>query len=56
MIDLGMTNPLNMGAAMAPAAADTLQRHLNGHGRKGSDYDAIMTGDLGKLALKFIKS
>ena len=28
VIDLGMTDPFNMGAAMAPAAADTLQRHL----------------------------
>ncbi len=47
-IDLGMTDPLNMGAAMAPAAANTLQRHFEGHGTKESDYDVIMTGDLGK--------
>ena len=33
-IDLGMTDPLNMGAAMAPAAADTLNRHLKGHGQR----------------------
>lgn len=46
--DMGMTDPLNMGAAMAPAAADTLKRHLSGHGRSASDYDLIMTGDLGK--------
>ena len=34
VMDLGMTDPLNMGAAMAPAAADTLNRHLKGHQTK----------------------
>lgn len=52
VIDLGMTNPFNMGAAMAPAAADTLERHLNGHGRKAKHYDAIITGDLGKIGFE----
>lgn len=47
-VDMGMTDPLNMGAAMAPAAADTLKRHLEGHNKQVSDYDCIMTGDLGK--------
>lgn len=47
-MDMGMTDPLNMGAAMAPAAADTFKRHLEGHGKQASDYDCIMTGDLGK--------
>ena len=55
VVDLGMTNPLNMGAAMAPAAADTLQRHLQGHGTKESDYDVIMTGDLGKTGFELYK-
>ena len=32
--DLGMTDPLNMGAAMAPAAADTLKRHLTAMGQR----------------------
>ncbi|MFJ7932903.1 stage V sporulation protein AD [Sporosarcina sp. NPDC096371] len=53
--DLGMTDPLNMGAAMAPAAADTLTRHLSGHGAKASDYDCIMTGDLGKTGFELYK-
>lgn len=47
-VDMGLTDPLNMGAAMAPAAADTFKRHLEGHKKKASDYDCIMTGDLGK--------
>lgn len=55
VVDLGMTDPLNMGAAMAPAAADTLQRHLKGHGRKVNDYNVIMTGDLGKTGFELYK-
>ena len=49
VIDMGMTDPLHMGAAMAPAAADTLQRHLTGHQMTPDSYDLIMTGDLGKV-------
>lgn len=49
VIDMGMTDPLHMGAAMAPAAADTLKRHLEGHQKKPDAYDLIMTGDLGKV-------
>ena len=55
VIDFGTTDPFNMGAAMAPAAADTLERHLNGHGRKAKHYDAIMTGDLGKVGFEIFK-
>lgn len=55
VVDLGMTDPLNMGAAMAPAAADTLQRHLQGHNVKESDYDLIMTGDLGQTGFEIYK-
>lgn len=54
-IDMGMTDPLNMGAAMAPAAADTLFRHLEGHGASTDDYDVIMTGDLGKTGFEILK-
>lgn len=55
VIDLGLTDPLNMGAAMAPAAADTLERHLTGHNRKSGQYDAIVTGDLGKIGFEIYK-
>lgn len=37
----------NMGAAMAPAAADTLSRYFSESGRRPEDFDRIVTGDLG---------
>lgn len=55
VVDFGLTDPLNMGAAMAPAAADTLERHLTGHNRKSGQYDAIVTGDLGKIGFEIYK-
>ncbi len=45
--DLGVKDANNMGAAMAPAAADTIRRFLNDTDTKPSDYSAIFTGDLG---------
>lgn len=38
-----------MGAAMAPAAVDTIQAHLRDFGRTAEDYDVIFTGDLGNI-------
>lgn len=59
VIDLGEGNPMNMGAAMAPAAADTIRAHLVDTARDPSTYDVIITGDLGtygkKLAQKLVK-
>ena len=46
IVDLGITDPVNMGAAMAPAAVDTIQAHFNDTGRQPGDYDLIVTGDL----------
>ncbi|NBD22921.1 stage V sporulation protein AD [Paenibacillus glycinis] len=46
IVDLGITDPFNMGAAMAPAAVDTLTAHFNDTGRQPKDYDLIVTGDL----------
>ena len=46
VVDLGITDPFNMGAAMAPAAVDTIQAHLTDTGRSPGDYDMIVTGDL----------
>jgi stage V sporulation protein AD len=46
IVDLGIKDPFNMGAAMAPAAVDTIQAHFNDTGRVPSDYDLIVTGDL----------
>lgn len=47
--DFGLRDESNMGAAMAPAAADTLLAHFKDFGRSASDYDAIFTGDLGRF-------
>ena len=47
VIDMGITDANNMGAAMAPAAADTLITHFEDTGRKPNYYDLILTGDLG---------
>lgn len=47
VIDKGVTDIGNMGAAMAPAAIDTLIAHFNDTGIKPEEYDMIMTGDLG---------
>ena len=47
IVDAGITDANNMGAAMAPAAWDTLQAHFADTGRDPSYYDAVITGDLG---------
>ncbi|MCD8048991.1 MAG: stage V sporulation protein AD [Clostridia bacterium] len=52
IIDPGITDANNMGAAMAPAFCDTVKRHLKAVGAKPGDYDMIFSGDLGKLGKK----
>ena len=47
--DLGVTDMNNMGAAMAPAAVDTMSRFLADTATIPSDYDLIATGDLGRV-------
>ena len=47
VVDKQQTDINNMGAAMAPAAADTLLAHLGDLHRSVQDYDLIVTGDLG---------
>ncbi len=49
IVDLGIKDGNNMGAAMAPAALNTLISHFKDTGRKPSYYDAIITGDLGHI-------
>lgn len=46
IVDLGINDANNMGAAMAPAAADTVYAHLIGTDTAPDDYDCIVTGDL----------
>ncbi len=49
IVDAGIKDANNMGAAMAPAAAQTLAAHFRETNRKPCDYDLILTGDLGEL-------
>ena len=49
IIDMGIKDPTNMGAAMAPAAADTIIAHLKATNRDVNYYDMIATGDLGYI-------
>lgn len=46
VVDFGIKDANNMGAAMAPAAADTISAHFKETGRKPEYYDLIVTGDL----------
>ncbi len=54
IVDKGITDTNNMGAAMAPAACDTISAHFQDTGRKPSDYDLIVTGDLGTLGSELL--
>lgn len=49
IVDFGLKDSMNMGACMAPAAADTIARHFADYGSQPEDYDKIITGDLGKV-------
>ncbi|MFD2612667.1 stage V sporulation protein AD [Paenibacillus gansuensis] len=52
VIDMGITDPFNMGAAMAPAAVHTIKAHFRDTGRSPGYYDLIVTGDLAKVGHK----
>lgn len=54
IVDLGIKDANNMGAAMAPAAADTLKTHFEDTGRKPEDYDLILSGDLGLVGKSIV--
>lgn len=55
VIDLGVDDPLNMGAVMAPAAADVINKHLTDTKRNINYYDLVLTGDLGKYGKEILK-
>lgn len=55
VVDYGITDVNNMGAAMAPAAADTLLSHFRENGKSPEEYDLIVTGDLGALGSRILK-
>ena len=52
--DLGIRDANNMGAAMAPAAFSTLQAHFSDLRAVPSDYDLIVTGDLGRVGSELL--
>ncbi len=54
IVDLKVTDMNNMGAAMAPAAADTIAAYLEDTGGKPQDYDLIVTGDLGAVGSELL--
>ena len=54
VIDRGVKDVNHMGAVMAPAAADTIYRHLTNLKRKPDYYDLIVTGDLGKYGKEIL--
>ncbi len=55
VVDYGVTDVFNMGAVMAPAAADTLLRHLTELKKSITDYDLVLTGDLGTVGSNLFK-
>ena len=59
VVDYGIKDSMNMGAAMAPSACDTIYQNLIDFGRTPQDYDKIITGDLGyvgqELLLQLLK-
>jgi len=55
VVDFGVNDVNNMGAAMAPAAANTIEKHLNDLSIDIDYYDMVFTGDLGFLGKDILK-
>lgn len=56
IIDMGISDINNMGAAMAPAAADTLKKYFRDTKTSPYSYDLILTGDLGSIGHELVKT
>ena len=60
IVDKGINDINNMGAAMAPAAIDTMTKYFRETGKDPDSFDLILTGDLGleghSIALSFMKA
>lgn len=54
IVDYGLKDSMNMGACMAPAAADTIAAHFEDFGVSLEEYDKIITGDLGAIGQKVL--
>lgn len=55
VVDYGVNDVNDMGAAMMPAAMDTLLSHFHDTGRSPSYYDMILTGDLGDAGSRLLR-
>lgn len=55
VVDINYDDPNNMGACMAPSAAETIYEHLKSTGRKPDYYDLILTGDIGKCGTLIVE-
>ena len=53
IVDFGIKDSMNMGAAMAPAAKEVIRQHFEDFGRSEKEYDRIITGDR-IVELKFL--
>lgn len=54
IVDFGLKDSLNMGACMAPAAADTIANHFVDFNSQSEEYDKIITGDLGNVGQRVL--
>lgn len=54
VIDLGIQDANNMGSAMAPAAFQTIRSHFDDFSLSETDFDWIVTGDLGQLGKEML--
>ncbi|MCC8101149.1 MAG: stage V sporulation protein AD [Clostridiales bacterium] len=54
VVDMGVRDNMNMGACMAPAAADTIYQNLMDFNFQPEDYDRIITGDLGEIGQRIL--
>lgn len=54
IVDYGCKDSMNMGACMAPAACETMERHFLDYQRRPGDYDRIITGDLGVVGSEIL--
>lgn len=56
IVDYGMKDSMNMGACMAPAAADVIYHNLVDLNADANYYDKIITGDLGYVGADILKA
>ena len=54
IVDYGLKDSQNMGACMAPAAANIILQHMKDFHAKPEDYDRIITGDLGMVGQEIL--